>query len=119
MNNEYTQIAYERGRTHGAGEASWMFDGNTTVETYRTFLRLYDNCDLPDEYCPRNALSGEWAGESPTELIGDLFDMVGDDEFEKDAICEAYETGYREGWYDHLCDVAIYHTQDLDTTQSV
>lgn len=115
MNNEYTNIAYERGREHGDAEASWLFDGNTTTETYKTFLYLYNGCELPDEYCPRDPLSGEWAGESSTELIGDLLDCAGNDHEECDAIAEAYEQGYREGWYDRLVDTAEYMTQDLDS----
>ena len=119
MNNEYTNIAYERGREHGDAEASWVFDGNTTTETYQAFLRLYHSCELPDEYCPRNVLSGEWAGESITELIGDLLESAGTDTHENDAITEEYEQGYRDGWYGRLVETVEYMTQDLDSTLSV
>ena len=37
-------------------------------------------------------LSGEWAGESVRELLGDLIDAVGE-EYACD-VCDAYETGY-------------------------
>jgi hypothetical protein len=37
-------------------------------------------------------LSGEWAGESVRELLGDLIDAVGDEY--ADDVCDAYESGY-------------------------
>jgi hypothetical protein len=47
-------------------------------------------------------LSGEWAGESPRELLGDLFDEAGeadpDMEYESaDDIMASYEEGYADG----------------------
>jgi len=109
------QTAYNRGYAHGKGRASWVFDGNTTDETYRTFLRLHDEGDLPEDFYPPDALSGEWAGESIPELLGDLMD--GDDYFDEQ-VMEAYEDGFREGWWDELVTTANYYTQDSssDTT---
>lgn len=119
MNNEYTNtvrrdvVSYERGTVHGRAEASWIFDGNTTIETYKAFLRLYNDNDLPDEYCPRDILSGEWAGESIPELLGDLLsDSLSI--HERDSIYEHYEQGYQDGWYDKLEEISIHMTQDLD-----
>ena len=49
-------------------------------------------------------LSGEWAGESPNEILGDLFakaeKLIGeyDSEVWQD-ICDNYETGYFDGNY--------------------
>jgi hypothetical protein len=43
-------------------------------------------------------LSGEWAGESVAELLGDLIDALGED-YELD-VCEAYEAGYAGVWSD-------------------
>jgi hypothetical protein len=43
-------------------------------------------------------LSGEWAGESVRELLGDLIDAVGDEY--ADDVCDAYETGYAGVWSD-------------------
>ena len=40
-------------------------------------------------------LSGEWAGESIPELLGDLLAIVTGEEFED--ILNAYEEGYAEG----------------------
>jgi hypothetical protein len=48
---------------------------------------------------PKNdfPLSGEWAGESIPELIGDLLAKTTDDEHGHE-ICMAYEDGYSEGY---------------------
>jgi hypothetical protein len=52
---------------------------------------------------PKNdfPLSGEWADESMSELIGDLLALTTDDEHGHE-ICMAYEDGYSEG-YDMAC----------------
>ena len=44
-------------------------------------------------YWNDSPLSGEWAGGSVPELLGDLIES--DDDYE--IICEAYESGYEEG----------------------
>jgi hypothetical protein len=70
------QTARERGEQAGRDHASW-------IET---------DSDVEMPAC----LSGEWAGESITELIGDLLDEVSEDD--NDAICDAYEEGFAQGW---------------------
>ena len=102
------QQAYSRGYKHGAGRASWLWDGNTTDETYRTFLKLYDEGALPDDYLAPYPLSGEWAGESITELLGDLLD-----EEDNDGIMEAYEDGFQQGWWDELVNTATTMTEGI------
>jgi hypothetical protein len=113
-----TNEAHNRGYAHGRNRASWLFDGNTTDETYRTFLRLYNDGDLPDDFLPPDPLSGEWAGESISEMLGDLVDPRTHDDADADYwnsdIMEAYEDGFRQGWWDELVATANYYTQDLD-----
>ena len=41
-------------------------------------------------------LSGEWAGESIPELLGDLFDVYEDGESNESDLCDAYEQGYNK-----------------------
>ncbi len=72
------QTARERGEQVGRDHASW-------IESKLTAMLKMPAC-----------LSGEWAGESITELIGDLLDEVSEDE--NDAICDAYEEGFAQGW---------------------
>lgn len=51
---------------------------------------------------PRNdaPLSGEWAGESITELLGDLIISGGDDGDFVNDLCEAYERCYNHAYDD-------------------
>lgn len=109
-NNE--ERAYNLGYAHGQSNASWVWDGNTTQETYEEFLRLYDEGDIPDVYLPPDPLSGEWAGESITELLGAEFPELTSDDADVDYwnsdILTAYEVGFRTGWHDYLCETAHY-----------
>lgn len=121
--NAYTdqtlKNAYDLGYAHGQARASWMWDGNTKDETYREFLRLYNEGDLPDDYLSPDPLSGEWAGESITELLGAEFPELLNDDADVDYwhgdIPDTYEDGFRTGWYDYLCETAHYMTQDSST----
>jgi hypothetical protein len=76
INQQYENLmvtAYERGREKGRND----------------YLQGYKN-DSP--------LSGEWAGESITELLGDLIsraeELSGEDSEIAQDICDNYETGY-------------------------
>lgn len=64
--------ARKLGRVHGRQAASWKFDGNTTDATYRAVLRGIEGYDaaILDTFRPPSWLSGEWAGESIPELLG-------------------------------------------------
>ena len=101
--------AEQRGMDAGKAAASWVWDGNTTTGTYAMFLKTYDEGDLPDNYLAPSPLSGEWAGESIKELLGDL--LTGNDEDDQ-AILEIYEAGFMDAWYDNLITTAKYMTQD-------
>ena len=50
--------------------------------------------DKENGICNDSPLSGEWAGESIPELLGDLYREVGDDGDLLDALCDEYEKGY-------------------------
>ena len=77
-----TELAEARGYIRGANDA----------------LALAEKNDSP--------LSGEWAGESMTELIGDLIAKAGDDEhcFE---VVTAYEDGYSAGYDDTIVEEVL------------
>ena len=99
--SEYAKLqdlARVRGHEHGRAAASWLFDGNTPDRTYREWLDRWMECDLPDDWSPRSPLSGEWAGESPREILSGILDNVTDPEDEL-AIMDAYEGAYYEAWY--------------------
>lgn len=76
ITNTLTKEAFARGEQAGAYDAQSFAEKN----------------DFP--------LSGEWAGESMVELIGDLIENAESDEHCHE-ICEAYEDGYSLG-YDNV-----------------
>lgn len=104
------RTAQQEGRERGRNAASWMFDGNTTEETYRRFLQGYDEGDpaVMDAYAPPSWLSGEWAGESISELLGDCENAR--DEERLDGVMEAYESAAEEAYWRELVRTARYHT---------
>ena len=88
--------AYERLRTDAYGRGCADADAvPITVRLARQYLNGMDLAD-PDALEPRSPLSGEWAGESMPELLGDLAD-------DADA-ADAYEAGYFAGWEDTLVE---------------
>jgi hypothetical protein len=104
--------ARERGAEAGRSAASWAFDGNTPDETYHAFLTGTDAGDPETldsfDYSP---LSGEWSGESITELLGDLLDGL-DDEGEGWDVMAAYEDAALDAYWAELERIAHYHTDD-------
>ena len=81
-NDNILKEAFERGYLRGQSEASAGMDRN----------------DAP--------LSGEWAGESIPELLGDLI-AKSDEDFLFDEICEQYELGHYYGWTDEYVRIMV------------
>lgn len=108
MTDKETQ-AQQRGMDAGNAAANWVWDGNTTTETYRMFLKSYDEGTLDEAYLAPYPLSGEWAGESITELLGDLLTGNEDSDLE---VMDYYEVGFVNAWYDNLITTAKYMTQE-------
>lgn len=54
--------------------------------------------DKADGFYNDSPLSGEWAGESIPELLGDLFDVYEDGEHNDSDLCDAYEAGYEKAF---------------------
>lgn len=103
--------AIRLGRLRGLNAASWVFDGNTTRETYERFLKLWEDGDpaLSDMVGETNWLSGEWAGESIPELLGSCDNMR--DEERLDDVCQAYEEAADRAFWKELERVARFHTR--------
>ena len=101
---EYQRQGYERGKSAG----SWVFDGNTKDETYRWVLAGYDDSD-PEvmDLCPA-PLSGEWAGES----ISELFDLPVGQDYPTDEELSDYENGFCAGFWEVVIETANYMTGD-------
>lgn len=89
------QIAAAEGNQAGGDAASWVFDGNTTVETAQAWLQgIEDGDPVYMDQIP-SPLSGEWAGES----IPELSTRFGID-LSNDKIADAFESAYTSGWLD-------------------
>jgi hypothetical protein len=81
-----------------------------TVSERRAYERGKDQgiSDNFQDYYNEAPLSGEWAGYSPKEILGDLFPEYEDTvEYfaESGAICDAYTEGYQSAFVDRVfCD---------------
>lgn len=102
--------AKKAGTQAGKDAASWCFDGNTPDETYAKVLRGMRDGDpqVMDAYSPPSWLSGEWAGESMNEILGD---SSGDDERDNE-IANIYEDAANMAYWNELERVARYHTKE-------
>jgi len=102
--------ATKAGRLAGEAAASWMFDGNTTDETYRAFLKGWEEGDpmAMDAYAPPSWLSGEWAGESMTEILGECYGKR--DEERQDDVAQTYE---------EAADTAYWRTLERDAQRAL
>lgn len=65
--------------------------------------------DKANGFCNDSPLSGEWAGESIPELLGDLYREVGDDYDLLQELCEEYEKGYESANWQERPDWSAWH----------
>jgi len=108
---DLAKLAHKLGYDHGRNAGSWVFDGNTTEETYRWFLKGLEDGD-PEvlDRLPTSPLSGEWADSySLADLADDLDIDQEDDGF--DDLCWEYEGGYAMGVEDEVHLTAGQHVR--------
>ena len=93
--------AYRAGRDHGRARGSWVIDGNTTDAYKAHIIRGYDEGD-PEvlDLCP-SPLSGEWAGESISELSAEFGVDLHDDDRASD-----FEDGFADGFWEEVLSSA-------------
>lgn len=105
--------AIDIGKDEGMSAASWVFDGNTTDDTYRRVLAGIEEGD-PEvlDTLPSADLSGQWAdGRTPHTLLEDIASTISDDDTHitaemllgdvtTSALCDAYEDAFN----DAVCD---------------
>jgi len=105
---ETVSEARRRGTDAGRSAASWVFDGNTTDEHRAKVAQMLADGDpaLDGYVSPPNWLSGECAGESVSELLGDLLPENDPDGWKEDEIL---------GAYCDAADVAFWHTVEADS----
>ena len=104
--------AYVIGHGHGTECAGWVFDGNTSLETYRMALRWLEDLDPElDTIRPGSPLSGEFADEYAVhDLLRDVILQRmrnGDDTL--DDVCDMYEHAFYEAWHDEVERICRYH----------
>jgi hypothetical protein len=83
------------GEAAGTAAASWVFDGNTTLERYQRSLKMIEDGDpaLDDYITEPWWLGGIWAGDpTPSSLAEDLGIDPTLDSYLLDECCTAYET---------------------------
>jgi len=68
VNDETMAALVAEARERGAAAGSWVIDGNTTTETARWIVTGWDDGDGAVMDLQPACLSGEWAGESLSEL---------------------------------------------------
>lgn len=107
--------AKKDGRSAGLAAASWVFDGNTTLATYRRTLEglrdgdpaVYDAFRSPD-------LSGEWA-DAPTPAT--LADDYGIDEARDpdgdllDEVCDVWQAAADAAFWTEIERVCRFHVE--------
>ncbi len=102
--------AVKAGREAGKSAASWKFDGNTSDKTYRAYLEARDEGGMIlNAFEPPSWLSGEWAGESMNELLGECENAR--DEERQDDVASAYEDAAERAYWAELDRTARYHVR--------
>jgi hypothetical protein len=96
----------------GQNAASWVFDGNTSNDTYRAYLAAVQNGDESDMFRAPD-LSGEFAGEYDTrELAADL--DIDENSDIMDELANLYLDAVSAAFYGELERVAHYHIEGSD-----
>lgn len=92
------------GKAMGLNTARWTFDARMDRADYLEFLKMYDEGDpILFHHYARPWLSGEWAGESPNELLGEGW---------TDRHAEAFEDAAEKAYWAELVRIAKFHTTD-------
>lgn len=102
-------LAALMGEAAGQAAAGWVFDGNTTAETYRKVLDALQSGDpvIDSLVTVPTWLSGEHADSmTPAALLASL-DATEVEDADADAICTAYETAADETFWDHVTKAAM------------
>lgn len=106
--------AHDLGTERGKAAASWVFDGNTSTETYANFLRLDDDGDpaLYDTFGPTSGwLSGEFADAPTPRTLAEDLGISQDDDVAMDDAFSTYEDAADAAYWAELRRVATLHTE--------
>ena len=89
---------YKLGHERGAAAGSWVIDGNTSDDVLRRIVAGYDEGDPEIMDLAPAPLSGEWAGESISEIFG----IAIHGELPHDDDLTEYENGFSVGFWESL-----------------
>lgn len=89
-----TTKAYRAGRERGKNAGSWVIDGNTSTEAAKRILQGIEDGDPEVMDMQPMPLSGEWAGESISELSDEYGINLSDDDKATD-----FEDGFSDGFW--------------------
>lgn len=101
------------GAEAGKTAAAWVIDGNSSMERILEIKKVIDNCELEMP----NPLSGEWADDYGMKDLLDDLDWETDVNEEQNEICQAFETGFAQGYEAELVRMCSYHL-DGETARS-
>ena len=110
MTDDSMALADQIGASHGKNAAGWVFDGNTTDETYARYLKgIEDGDPMVLDSLREPSLSGEYADDyTSSDLLSDLGVEDEDTEYQ-DELCTAYEDAARAAFWDEVERVARQH----------
>jgi hypothetical protein len=120
--SNYFELAEELGRSYGKSAASWVFDGNTSQETYKRCIELDEEGDpeFYDYFGSPDPLFGEYSdGRTEQDILIELGVIADDDNVHSDhqeqwdAILTAFEDGYHAAHYDEVMRVANKETENV------
>jgi hypothetical protein len=107
--DRYEDAAEALGTEHGRAGASWVFDGNTSDETYRECVRMDEEGDPEwfDYFGPTSGpLSGEWADSLTPAALAEAIGLDDPSPEVLDDVCRTYEDAYDNAWRDEVMRVA-------------
>ncbi len=89
--------AYKAGYEHGSNAGSWVIDGNTSRDSATRILKGIEDGDPEIMDMQPSPLSGEWAGESISELSAQYGVDLSDDDKASD-----FEQGFSDGYWNEV-----------------
>jgi len=99
--------ATKLGEEAGAAAGTWVFDGNTDAETYRSVLQGYEDGDPAILDMQPAPLSGEWASDPIPQSIYDALGVENSGDNTSDLL-DAYEQGFADGFWTEVIRAARY-----------
>lgn len=113
--------AAERGTKAGESAASWFWDfGRMSDRDFADLKRQWKKdkhrviSRIEDDNGTPNFVSGEWAGESINELMGDLIEAAEEEGLEdfEDEIVSAYEDAAQDAYWTEVWREAELHLEE-------